>query len=470
MMNPPIEDLLDRVDSKFTLVTLAAMRARADQRLLQPARRGPRHDRAAAGHLGVPQAAVDRASRRSRPTRSSTSSPIPRSRDRRGRGRAAAAEQRARRRLSRVLAGRARRPRCLRRHRRLQGGRGLPPPRRRRRPRDARSSPRARSASSGATTFSALASEPAQHVAVRRRRPDPAHPPRPDRRPRRGRARPPPGCSASTPPASPTTCSPPRCSPPGPRCSSCPAMHTEMWEHPAVQDNLATLRRRGVHVVEPEVGPPRRRRRRRRPPGRPGRASSPRSRRVLAPPRPRRACGSSSPPAAPASRSTRCGSSATARRASRATPSPRRPPRRGAEVTLVTTVDRPRAGRRRGRARSRPRPRCSDAVLGRADARRRGRDGRRGRRLPARRRRPTGKLKKDDGVARDRPRADPRHPRRARARASAPGQVLVGFAAETDDLRRQRRGQAARASASTSSSPTTSARPDVGLRARHQRA
>ncbi len=34
----------------------------------------------------------------------------------------------------------------------------------------------------------------------------------------------------------------------------CPAMHTEMWEHPAVQDNLATLRRRGVHVLEPEAG------------------------------------------------------------------------------------------------------------------------------------------------------------------------------------------------------------------------
>ncbi len=34
----------------------------------------------------------------------------------------------------------------------------------------------------------------------------------------------------------------------------CPAMHTEMWEHPAVVDNLATLRRRGVHVVEPAVG------------------------------------------------------------------------------------------------------------------------------------------------------------------------------------------------------------------------
>lgn len=34
----------------------------------------------------------------------------------------------------------------------------------------------------------------------------------------------------------------------------CPSMHTEMWEHPAVQDNVALLRRRGVHVLEPEEG------------------------------------------------------------------------------------------------------------------------------------------------------------------------------------------------------------------------
>jgi phosphopantothenoylcysteine decarboxylase/phosphopantothenate--cysteine ligase len=34
----------------------------------------------------------------------------------------------------------------------------------------------------------------------------------------------------------------------------CPAMHTEMWEHPAVVDNVEVLRRRGVHVVEPESG------------------------------------------------------------------------------------------------------------------------------------------------------------------------------------------------------------------------
>jgi len=34
----------------------------------------------------------------------------------------------------------------------------------------------------------------------------------------------------------------------------CPAMHTEMWRHPAVQDNIATLARRGVHIVGPEEG------------------------------------------------------------------------------------------------------------------------------------------------------------------------------------------------------------------------
>jgi phosphopantothenoylcysteine decarboxylase/phosphopantothenate--cysteine ligase len=33
-----------------------------------------------------------------------------------------------------------------------------------------------------------------------------------------------------------------------------PAMHTEMWEHPATVDNVATLRRRGTVVVEPAEG------------------------------------------------------------------------------------------------------------------------------------------------------------------------------------------------------------------------
>jgi phosphopantothenoylcysteine decarboxylase/phosphopantothenate--cysteine ligase len=34
----------------------------------------------------------------------------------------------------------------------------------------------------------------------------------------------------------------------------CPAMHTEMWEHPATVDNVALLRRRGVRIVGPADG------------------------------------------------------------------------------------------------------------------------------------------------------------------------------------------------------------------------
>jgi len=34
----------------------------------------------------------------------------------------------------------------------------------------------------------------------------------------------------------------------------CPAMHTEMWEHAAVEANVAVLRSRGVHVLDPDVG------------------------------------------------------------------------------------------------------------------------------------------------------------------------------------------------------------------------
>jgi len=33
-----------------------------------------------------------------------------------------------------------------------------------------------------------------------------------------------------------------------------PAMHTEMWQHPATVANVATLRERGVHVLEPASG------------------------------------------------------------------------------------------------------------------------------------------------------------------------------------------------------------------------
>lgn len=33
-----------------------------------------------------------------------------------------------------------------------------------------------------------------------------------------------------------------------------PAMHTEMWQHPATQDNVAILRARGVHMIGPDSG------------------------------------------------------------------------------------------------------------------------------------------------------------------------------------------------------------------------
>ncbi len=33
-----------------------------------------------------------------------------------------------------------------------------------------------------------------------------------------------------------------------------PAMHTEMWRHPATQENVKTLRTRGIRVLEPAVG------------------------------------------------------------------------------------------------------------------------------------------------------------------------------------------------------------------------
>ena len=101
-----------------------------------------------------------------------------------------------------------------------------------------------------------------------------------------------------------------------------PAMHTEMWEHPAVQENLATLRRRGVHVVGPGAGQARRRRRRRGPARRSrgdrrGRRGRARTRAATSP-----VSASWSRPAARASRSTPCASSGTARRGRWVMPSP----------------------------------------------------------------------------------------------------------------------------------------------------
>ena len=108
-----------------------------------------------------------------------------------------------------------------------------------------------------------------------------------------------------------------------------PAMHTEMWEHPATVANVATLRRRGVLVDRAgrSAGSPA------RTPARAGCPTRPRSSRSPAgpwpaapPPPPTWPAGTWwSPPAAPGSRWTRSASSATAPRASRGTRSPAPP-------------------------------------------------------------------------------------------------------------------------------------------------
>ena len=49
-----------------------------------------------------------------------------------------------------------------------------------------------------------------------------------------------------------------------------PAMHTEMWEHPATAANVATLRRAACVVLDPAVGPAHRRRHRHGPAARAG--------------------------------------------------------------------------------------------------------------------------------------------------------------------------------------------------------
>ena len=156
---------------------------------------------------------------------------------------------------------------------------------------------------------------------------------------------------------------------------------------------------------------------------------------------------SSSAPAAPASRWTRCGSWATARPASRAYALAAAAAARGAEVTLVAAnlaadVPAPPAGGVDVRAGRHGAGAARAAVAGR---------GRQATwsswpppsRTSARRPTPSTKIKKTypatpgpDPGAGDRAGPQPRHAgraRSARARAASAGQVLVGFAAETGD-------------------------------------
>jgi hypothetical protein len=60
LMDPPIEDLLDKVDSKFTLVALGLGPGPAGELVLQQPGRGPRQGRAAPGGVGLGQARLHR--------------------------------------------------------------------------------------------------------------------------------------------------------------------------------------------------------------------------------------------------------------------------------------------------------------------------------------------------------------------------------------------------------------------------
>ena len=135
MMNPPIEELLDRVDSKFSLVTLAARRARNINAYFNQLGDGlghmipPQVSSVARKPLsiGFEEIAADKIVWTEPP-------PEPVERRRRGRGRDAAPTSPDRGDARRA----AHRPRRHRGHRRLQGSRGVPPARRCRRARRAR--------------------------------------------------------------------------------------------------------------------------------------------------------------------------------------------------------------------------------------------------------------------------------------------------------------------------------------------
>ena len=307
----------------------------------------------------------------------------------------------------------------------------MPPPGRRRRPRGAGHDRGAPSASSGATTFSALASEPV-HTSLF----DDADPIPHTRL----------GQSADLVVVAPATARLLGAYAAGisddlltatllatrAPVVVCPAMHTEMWEHPAVQENLATLRRRGVTWWSPRsaawpaatsgagrLADARGHRGRRRAGARPRRTWPACTSLVTA-------GGTREPIDAVRVITNRSSGKQGYAVAAEAVA-------RGAKVTLVTTVDRPApagvevvAGGDGGRDGRRP---CSAAadqadVVVMAAAVADFRPVAAGR--PARSRRTPG-----------RPRSSWSRPPTSWpswAGASGPGQVLVGFAAETDDV------------------------------------
>ena len=165
------------------------------------------------------------------------------------------------------------------------------------------------------------------------------------------------------------------------------------------------------------------------------------------------ASASSSPPARRTSRSIRCATSPTARPGKQGHAIAAAAAAAGAEVTLVSgPVNLPDPPGVHDAAMSRPRARCwrrSSGAAGRrcGHGRRRGRLARRGR-STARRSRSSG------GTAHAVADGEPRHPRDGGA-VGRRRPLVIGFAAETEDVDRQRAAPSSSARAATGSSPTT---------------
>ena len=368
----PHGDLLDRVDSKFTLVTLAAMRAREINDYYNQLGEG-------LGKIVPPQ--VTSVSRK--PLSIALEEievgkieavPLPTEESRAPRPSAAAAAVDADAEpprpepephadgadmpSDRCRAARpARRARRVRRDRRLQGGRGLPPPGRRRRARHA-GPHRGRAPASSARSRSPRS--------------------RPSRRARR--------CSTAPEPIPHT-----RLGQTADLVIVAPATAKLLGKYAAgISDDLLTatlLATRAPVLVapgdahrdvgapggageprdaappgrargRPRVRPARRRRRRRGPPRRPGRSWPRRPSVLRRGPATSPGCGCSSPPAAPASRSTRCGFIGNRSSGKMGYAVAEVAARRGAAVTLVTTIGRPRAAGASRSCRSRRPRRC----------------------------------------------------------------------------------------------------------------
>ena len=253
---------------------------------------------------------------------------------------------------------------------------------------------------------------------------------------RRGLPRPPPASCPTYAPAAQPTCSRPPWWPPAAPVVVCPAMHTEMWEHPAVEENLAVSAGSGSGDRPARGGPPGRR------------ATSARAEWPIPSHRGRGLWSPCSPTGPLAGRTVLISAGGTREPIDpvryignrsvgqvRATPWPRWPPPWGADghpghhlgPARTTAVERG--------SRSRLRPRCTRPCPPGPWKPTSCDHGRRGGRFPAgrlsaatrRSRRPMGETLRRTGRNR-------RHPGRPRCGTSRPGQVLVGFAAETEEL------------------------------------